>query len=282
MVLIAGDAKFEKDKDGGNVIIYEGETIKIPKGKQAGITGTASAVFAFDWDGDGDLDLFVGDIGGRVHLVPNEGTAKEYAFGREIHVKAGGKEIRVNGDAGPCIADWDGDGKPDLLVGAGDGAVTFYRNSGTASKPDLAAGVILVPPGETKYGNDASTEPTRGTRSKICVADWNGDGRLDLLLGDFSTLKPKQPELTDEQKKEHEKLRKELAKLEVEYHPVVQKLDDPKTTKDEKELEKLTKELQTLLDKMQEIRKKLPVEYENHGWVWLFLRKPAVTTSGGQ
>ena len=27
-------------------------------------------------------------------------------------------------------------------------------------------------------------------RAKVCVADWNGDGRLDLLVGDFATQKP--------------------------------------------------------------------------------------------
>src|SRR3954451_13823245 len=69
MVLIAGDAKFEKDeKTGRDVIVYEGERIVIPEGKSAGVTGTASAVHAVDWDGDGTIDLLVGDIGGNVYL----------------------------------------------------------------------------------------------------------------------------------------------------------------------------------------------------------------------
>ena len=32
---------------------------------------------------------------------------------------------------------------------------------------------------------------------------------------------------------------------------------------------------------MEPLQAKLPPEYENHGWVWLFLRKPA-TAVGGQ
>ena len=56
-ILIAGDAQFEKNDKGTTVIVYEGERIEVPEGKQAGITGTASAVHAADWDGDGELDL---------------------------------------------------------------------------------------------------------------------------------------------------------------------------------------------------------------------------------
>src|SRR4051812_5570870 len=101
-VLVAGDATFGKDDKGQDVIVYEGEKIPIPEGKQGGITGTASAVHAADWDGDGVLDLLVGDIGGNVSLVRNEGTKTAYAFGKEQQLMADGKPIKVpHGDAGP-------------------------------------------------------------------------------------------------------------------------------------------------------------------------------------
>ena len=275
MILVAGDARYEKT-DKGTVIIYEGERIEVPPDKQAGITGTASAVHAVDWDGDGRIDLLVGDIGGNVYLLPNEGTRQKYAFGKERQLSAGGKPLRVNGgDAGPFACDWDGDGKLDLLVGAGDGSVWFYRNISTTKVPELAAGVQLVPPGEAHFGDDAPKEPRRGIRAKVCAVDWNGDGRLDLLVGDFATLKANNPEPTPEQKAEHDKLRKEQESLQKRYGELIDKVHGPSRVKDKEERDKLDKEMTHTIQRMQEIYAKLPREVENHGWVWLFLRKPA-------
>lgn len=55
-ILVAGDAQFETTAK-GTVIIYEGDRIEVPEGKEAGITGTASTVHPVDWNGDGKLDL---------------------------------------------------------------------------------------------------------------------------------------------------------------------------------------------------------------------------------
>ena len=44
--------------------------------------------------------------------------------------------------------------------------------------------------------------------------------------------------------------------------------------------EKLRKEMEVVRRRMQELYEKLPHEYENHGWVWLFLRKPAEVKTG--
>jgi hypothetical protein len=281
MILVAGDAQFEQTEK-GTVIVYEGQRIEVPPGKQAGITGTASAVHAVDWDGDGKLDLLVGDVGGNVYLVHNEGTPKRYAFGKERQLQAGGKPLRVGGDAGPFAADWDGDGKLDLLVGAGDGSVWFFRNVGTAREPRLAAGEMLVGPGSAAFGGDAPKGVRRGIRSKVCVVDWNGDGRPDLLVGDFTAQKPDRPVPTPAEQAEHAKVRKELEAQRQRWGELIQKAHGPSRVREKKEAEKVQKELQEVGRKMQELQAKLPPEYENHGWVWLFLRKPAEVKSGGQ
>ena len=279
MILVAGDAKFE-ETDKGQVIIYEGERIPVPADKQAGITGTASTVHAVDWDGDGLIDLLVGDIGGSVYLLRNEGTREKYAFGKAEQLQAGGKPLRVHGDAGPFACDWDGDGKLDLLVGSGDGSVWFYRNIGTGKVPKLAAGFQLVPPGEAHFGADAPKEPRRGIRAKVCAVDWNGDGRLDLLVGDFTTQKPNLPEPTPAEKAKHDEVRKKLEGVQKRFGELVSKSFGPNRAKDKKEQDAVRKELQEISQQMQTLSSQLPPEYENHGWVWLFLRRPADTHAG--
>jgi hypothetical protein len=57
-------------------------------------------------------------------------------------IEAGGKPIDTDiGHAAPLVADFDGDGVNDLLVGQfGDGILWIFRNEGTNAAPKLAAG----------------------------------------------------------------------------------------------------------------------------------------------
>jgi hypothetical protein len=269
-ILITGNGTVEQTAE-GTFINYHGKRIKSTPDKPISITGTASAVHAVDWDGDGRIDLLVGDIGGHVYLIPNEGTPKKYAFGKHRQLRAGGKPLRVDGDAGPFAVDWDGDGRLDLLVGSGDGSVWFYRNVGTSKVPELAAGVQLIPPGRA----DVAKEPRRGIRAKVCAVDWNGDGRLDLLVGDFAMRKPNLPEPTPAQKAERDKIRKKSEVVRNQYYKLSRDLYGSSRVKDKAQLEKLVKDMQKVLQEIQELRSKVPPESEDHGWVWLYLRKPA-------
>jgi hypothetical protein len=60
-----------------------------------------------------------------------------------VRIEANGKPIDTDtGHAAPCVADFDGDGVQDLLVGQfGGGALWVFHNTGTNAQPKLAAGV---------------------------------------------------------------------------------------------------------------------------------------------
>jgi hypothetical protein len=151
--------------------------------------GGGSAVAMADWFGQGKLDLFVGTGEGYVYLLPNEGTREKPVFRRSERLKADGKWIVADGGtAGPFVADWDRDGRLDLVLGCGSGRVVWYRNIGSKGQPQLAAGVTLVEPFPASvFGRQSGSQlPKRSAlNAKVCVADWNGDGRPDLIVGDY-------------------------------------------------------------------------------------------------
>ncbi len=167
------------------------EILKDVSGKAINV-GRASTVVAADWNGDGKADLIIGNIEGGVFLIPNQGTRQKPVWGRAEALKAGRQTIAAEGSrAGPFVADWDGDGKLDLLVGSGSGKIVWYRNTGTIQQPQLTLAGTLVeaPPAKRPGVADTGGDPTRsGPTTKICVADWNGDGRPDLIVGDDNNV----------------------------------------------------------------------------------------------
>ena len=271
-ILVKGNAEFETT-DEGTIVKYHDKTIKSTPEKPVSISGTATAVNAVDWDADGDYDLIVGNISGGVYLVPNEGSAQKYSFGKEVQLAADGKPLGAKSRAGVCVADIDNDGDPDLITGADDGSISFYENKGTAKQYLLASPVEILPASKSQYGRDIPTEPTIGTRLKLCAVDWNLDGKLDILAGDYARLKPDLPEPTAEEKAEYEKVRAEQKLIRESYGKLIDKIQGPNREKDQDKLKKIYEELNKVGEQMRELNDKLPKEYENHGWVWLLLQK---------
>lgn len=160
------------------------QVLKTAGGQQLNV-GRASAVASADWNGDGKIDLLIGNIDGAVFVVLNKGTREKPVWSEPEKLKADGKPIIAEGErAGPFVGDWDGDGKPDLVLGSGSGKVVWYRNTGTATNPKLTfAGTLIDAPPQKRLVPDATLKRP-GQCTKPCVADWNGDGRPDLMVGD--------------------------------------------------------------------------------------------------
>jgi hypothetical protein len=155
-----------------------------------------NGVRAFDWDGDGLTDLLAGDSDGSVRFFRQRGPVRRPFFDAPVLLEAGGAPIKVWGEepegraAGYArldVADWNGDGRPDLLVADARGWLTLFTNTGTRTAPRLSAGRRL----------SARGVPIDGTsRGSVLVTDWDQDGRLDVLfamVGEGPTLHPAWP-----------------------------------------------------------------------------------------
>jgi hypothetical protein len=322
----------------GRVYVFAGDgkngfaasiTLNFKDGKPVS-TGSAMHVSTVDWDRDGDVDLLIGNIKGEVHFVSNEGSTKSPTWGKPVAIQApasavesaasglaefiGGKAddkkpadapgkpapIRVNGDAGPMVADWDGDGTTDLVVGADDGSVRWYRNTAKQGAPVLAEAVILLGASKRREmmngdGAAAKDEDAVGSRAKVAVFDWNGDGRVDLLVGDFASSEGPEPKLTEAQVVERDKLRKERDAVQEKMDPIWRRVSEAaskasgiemsgETTEEQQEkwseahsaalkadpdFERLNKEVMDVHEKL----RPLEPAHLTHGYVRVFLRK---------
>ncbi|GAB4407687.1 MAG: hypothetical protein OHK0039_10240 [Bacteroidia bacterium] len=133
-----------------------------------------------DLDGDGDADLLLGDEEGELHFFRN--TAPAGATAQFVLAAATLGGIDVGGHAAPQIADLDGDGLPDLLVGERSGNLNFFRNGGTAQ-------VAAFPVQDAAFGG-VDVQPGCCTGFSVPHAFRTATGAWELLVGsEFGDLR---------------------------------------------------------------------------------------------
>ncbi|WP_369177724.1 FG-GAP-like repeat-containing protein [Candidatus Thiodubiliella endoseptemdiera] len=172
----------------GNALVFTADRVVLAKTKleyieKTGLgnnpfegidVGIVSVPILVDIDGDGDLDLVVGEFYGTLKYYQNTGTTSNPAY----EVKTGNSNpfngIDVGNAASPTLADIDGDGDLDLVVGENNGTLKYYQNTGTTSNP-----VYEAKTGDSNPFNGIDV----GYSSSPILVDIDGDGDLDLVVG---------------------------------------------------------------------------------------------------
>jgi len=138
--------------------------------------GSESAPALLDLDGDGDLDLLLANKidpqaleTSRIYRLENIGTTTRPAFQMR-----GPLDITGDFHMNPAAGDMDGDGDLDLLVGNWKDRILFYRNEGSRTTPRYA------------LADSALVRLTRGSNTLPTLGDLDGDGDLDLVVGEGS------------------------------------------------------------------------------------------------
>jgi len=131
-----------------------------------------------DIDDDGDLDAFIGESLGTIKYYKNTGDSTNPVFTEQTGVLNPFDSVDVGGFAAPVFADIDNDTDLDAFLGAGDGTIRYYKNTGTITNPI--------------FTEDSANNPFNGADvggfAAPAFADIDNDGDWDAFIGEFDGI----------------------------------------------------------------------------------------------
>ncbi len=177
------------------LIETDGKPFRVMAGENGSIQGPAEAKWGYtvlsvaDWDGDGRDDIIYNSIWAKLQLLRNTEKGlvdgplpfwtkeKPPAF---YWWQAPSENFQTQWRTTPLATDFDGDGKLDLVMLDQEGYLTCQSRKTDETR-------IFVDEDNQLIRLNAKTAGASG-RVKLDVVDWDGDGRLDLLVNSENAL----------------------------------------------------------------------------------------------
>jgi hypothetical protein len=177
---------------------------RVMAGPNGSIQGPAEAKWGYttlsvaDWDLDGLPDIVFNSIWGRVEWLRNIGTRAAPRLAAPVPVEVewpaappkpawtwwtpGAKELVTQWRTTPVVYDFDNDGLPDLAMLDTEGYLALFRRERNSEHLSLKPPerVFVDEQGIPLRLNDRRAGGSG--RRKLCMTDWDGDGRFDFLL----------------------------------------------------------------------------------------------------
>lgn len=182
----------------------DGKPFRIMAGPNGSIQGPAEAKWGYttlnvaDWDADGLPDIVVNAIWGKVQFLRNIGTRQAPKLAAPVSIEVEwegaapkpawvwwspkGKELVTQWRTTPTLYDFNNDGLLDLAMLDHEGYLAFFERA----KKD---GRLVLKAPRRAFVDEAgkplqlNTKTAGGSgRRKLCVTDWDGDGKFDFLL----------------------------------------------------------------------------------------------------
>ncbi len=145
-----------------------------------------STILALDVDADGDKDAFVGDISSRRIIFLHNGRTAQQAWITELdnHYPSQDTSVNLPYFVGSYSVQLDDDPEPEWLAAINSRSLTEDKVSVWRYDDDVAVGPLNYTLTEKGFLQNEMID--LGSHSRPAVADINGDGLPDLLIGGYT------------------------------------------------------------------------------------------------